>query len=134
MNVARIAAAGLLMAGAFVLWRKSQAGGEAAGAVVWGESWSVGDPFGEAADAVAETISTYTGVELGSSRYERALTAPENAQIIGLLRAAESKYGIPPGLLVRQAWQESRFNPNAISPAGAKGLMQFMPATAAIVW
>jgi len=68
---------------------------------------------------------------VGSSRYEQALTKPENASIIALLRKAETEHGIPPGLLVRQAWQESRFNPNAVSPAGAKGLMQFMPATAA---
>lgn len=44
--------------------------------------------------------------------------------------AAESKYGLPSGILARLAYQESRFNPNALSPVGAIGLMQFMPATA----
>ncbi|NRA61586.1 MAG: transglycosylase SLT domain-containing protein [Psychrobium sp.] len=32
-------------------------------------------------------------------------------------------------LLKAQCWQESRFNRYAISPVGAKGLCQFMPAT-----
>lgn len=42
---------------------------------------------------------------------------------------AETTYGLPAGLLKRMAWQESRFNPKAKSPAGATGLMQFMPTT-----
>jgi hypothetical protein len=39
--------------------------------------------------------------------------------------------GIPPGYYVRQINQESGFNPSALSPAGAQGIAQFMPATAA---
>lgn len=39
--------------------------------------------------------------------------------------------GIPPELFVRQIDQESGFNPNALSAAGAEGIAQFMPATAA---
>lgn len=45
--------------------------------------------------------------------------------------AAELKYGLPNGLLSRVAYQESRYDKDALSPAGAIGLMQFMPATAA---
>lgn len=44
--------------------------------------------------------------------------------------AASLTYGLPAGLLSRVAYQESRYNPAAKSPAGAIGLMQFMPATA----
>ncbi len=47
-----------------------------------------------------------------------------------LLLAAEQQYGIPHLLLCRQCWNESRFDPTARSPAGALGIMQFMPATA----
>lgn len=39
--------------------------------------------------------------------------------------------GIDPSAFVRQIQQESGFNPTAKSPAGAEGIAQFMPSTAA---
>lgn len=41
------------------------------------------------------------------------------------------KYGIPPSLFLALGHQESGGNPNAVSPAGAIGWGQLMPATAA---
>ena len=38
--------------------------------------------------------------------------------------------GLPPMPFVRLIWRESHFNPNAVSPKGAQGIAQFMPATA----
>jgi soluble lytic murein transglycosylase-like protein len=47
-----------------------------------------------------------------------------------LIQEAEMRHRLPPRLLQALVWAESRFNPLAVSPAGAAGLAQLMPATA----
>jgi hypothetical protein len=39
-------------------------------------------------------------------------------------------HGLDPGFFARLIWQESRFDPNALSHANAKGIAQFIPSTA----
>jgi Transglycosylase SLT domain len=47
-----------------------------------------------------------------------------------LIVAASIKHSVDPRLLWTVAWLESRFQPHVASNAGARGMMQFMPATA----
>src|SRR3954454_2111886 len=44
--------------------------------------------------------------------------------------AASAKTGLPVAMLVAMARIESNLRPDALSPAGARGLLQLMPATA----
>ncbi|UPJ40792.1 lytic transglycosylase domain-containing protein [Bradyrhizobium sp. 40] len=49
------------------------------------------------------------------------------------LRGAAEASGIPVPFFARLIWQESRFKSNEVSQAGAQGVAQFMPKTAAEV-
>lgn len=48
----------------------------------------------------------------------------------GAFEEAARAHGLSPELLAAVAWQESRWRTDAISPKGAIGVMQLMPATA----
>ena len=58
----------------------------------------------------------------------RGLGMAPAANVSSALAAAAAQYGIPPSLLNSVASAESAYNPNAVSPAGAQGLLQIMPA------
>ena len=53
-------------------------------------------------------------------------------EICRTLAQAAADNELPEEFFTRLIWQESRFDPAAVSPAGAQGIAQFMPATAAM--
>jgi soluble lytic murein transglycosylase-like protein len=57
-------------------------------------------------------------------------TCPIPSSYRPAFRRASDDSGLPLALLVAVAQVESRFEPGAVSPAGAKGLLQVLPTTA----
>jgi hypothetical protein len=57
---------------------------------------------------------------------------PSVDEICRTLAQAAADNDLPEEFFTRLIWQESRFDSGAVSPAGAQGIAQFMPQTAAI--
>jgi hypothetical protein len=52
------------------------------------------------------------------------------ATLCGILEASAKTEGLPVGYFTKLIWRESAFKADAVSPAGAQGVAQFMPGTA----
>jgi soluble lytic murein transglycosylase-like protein len=79
------------------------------------------------APTFAARLATAQGAPTAAPASAPAGATPYAAEI----QAAASRHGIDPALLTGLIRQESNFNPRAQSGAGARGLTQLMPATAA---
>jgi len=71
----------------------------------------------------------------GGGRYTpKAKPASDSARSQNVVRQhiedTATRFGVDRNLVDAVAWQESRYNPHAISTAGAIGVMQLMPGTA----
>lgn len=74
--------------------------------------------------SVAGTAQTTDLTLSGDTESRRRTLGP-------VFEAAGARYGVDPALLEAVAWTESAFRPDVVSHAGAIGLMQIMPGTAA---
>ncbi len=59
------------------------------------------------------------------------ITQTGRSEIDELILQASERYGVSAGLIDALMWAESGYRAEAVSPKGAMGLMQLMPATAA---
>jgi len=109
-------------------------------------SWVVSASATDLAQSLNEWYSTRLEEEIKKAEHTRILTRHEVKRTVhpvfvsrekgifsiydNLFKKAASTIGWDWRLLAAQCYQESAFDPNAVSRAGACGLMQIMPATA----
>lgn len=97
----------------------------------------LGEEPGEADDATSAPTLEPTLNDLSSVAEARAeasghrpTTESRYQEVCAALGGSASDNDLPLDFFTRLIWQESRFDPNAVSRAGAQGIAQFMPDTA----
>ncbi|SDX02522.1 lytic transglycosylase domain-containing protein [Thiocapsa roseopersicina] len=65
------------------------------------------------------------------ARHQNHCIAPDKQPVAALVEAAARRHGVDPAFALAIARRESAFRQTAVSPKGATGVMQLMPATAA---
>jgi len=95
------------------------------------EAWHYGFASGpEPCSAEGESL-TASGGGTGSTVSATPLPSFVPAQYRDPILRSAARWEVPPALMAGQLMAESGFDPNAGSPAGAQGIAQFMPSTAA---
>ncbi len=84
--------------------------------------------YGQISDLALELGEPYMAVMLAKQAAERNIILPR--AYFPLTDLARGDHGVPTELLLAIARRESEFNPEVVSSAGARGLMQVMPGTA----
>jgi Transglycosylase SLT domain/D-alanyl-D-alanine carboxypeptidase len=94
------------------------------------EAWHYGFEAGPAPCSPAGEAVTEGGGE-GSTAASATLPSFVPVQYREPILRSAARWGVPPALMAGQLMAESGFDPNAGSSAGAQGIAQFMPSTAA---
>ena len=79
------------------------------------------EPNNDSGETPAQTVPAGTGTEAKS---------PTMDTLCAAIATAAARTGLPLAFFTRLIWQESRFDPAAVSRKGALGVAQFMPETA----
>lgn len=83
-------------------------------------------------------VTTYSGPTIHTDDGAMGIAPPQAAgpagatpeEVARLIQESSARHAVPAPIVEAVAWQESRFDPTAVSPKGARGVMQLMPATA----
>lgn len=104
-----------------------------AGALLLGGLFGLHNPhsYAHAQTRVTTSIGNSANQQASAGQKMLAVSYSASFDYVSIARQAAISAGINPDYFVRQIQQESGFNPNATSPAGAVGIAQFMPGTAA---
>ncbi|MBB5190707.1 soluble lytic murein transglycosylase-like protein [Silvimonas terrae] len=130
INTTRLA---VLAAAGLGIWWVLQIRTQSAGESQDENGFFIPDVFGfikTGLTSVGNAISDMT--DMANSDFKTSLTQGRGNQYASALEAINSKYGMPPYLLSRIAYQESRFRDDIVSgktksSAGAAGMFQLMP-------
>jgi hypothetical protein len=95
------------------------------------EAWHYGFDAGPAPCSPAGEAVAAGGGGVGPVASSTNLPSFVPAQYRAPILRSAARWGVPPALMAGQLMAESGFDPNVGSPAGAQGIAQFMPSTAA---
>lgn len=88
----------------------------------------------EKATSTSATLAPYPLSKMGAGDMlppiQLTKLSGKNADFNDIVEKAAEAFKLPAKLIKSVIQKESNFNPNAVSPAGASGLMQLMPGTA----
>ncbi|GIE97871.1 transglycosylase SLT domain-containing protein [Paractinoplanes rishiriensis] len=97
---------------------------------VWEKPTHIRRVVSDTAEVAAQNIAAQGAAALRPASLRGGSEALTGVPYADVFVRAGNKYGVSPKLLAAVAKVESGYNPEAVSKAGARGIMQLMPGTA----